>query len=210
MLRVRNIGFILATIATLLMIGCAQQQSFQPIETTEVATMTDPSNKSTKRTMSLGPGDIFEVRVFNEDNLSNVYRVSDTGHINFPFIGAVLVANLTSNQLANYLEEILIDYLKSPQVSVFIKEFHSKKVYVFGQVRKPGTFGYEDGMNIIQAITLAGGLQPLADPNGTYVNRVVDGVEKRIQISIRDIGKGEASNLTLEPGDIIYVPESIF
>ena len=98
------------------------------------------------------------------------------------------------------MESKLTEYLKTPQVSVFIKEFNSKKIYVFGQVRKPGTFGYEDGMSIVQAITLAGGFQPVADPNGTYVNRVVSGNEQKIKVAVEDIGRGKAPNLVLEPG----------
>ena len=160
--------------------------------------------------MSLGPGDIFEVRVYQEKDLSNTYRVSDDGTISFPLIGTVAVHSLSSPQLANILQTRLQAYLKNPQVSVFVKEFQSKKIYVFGQVRKPGTFSFEDGMNIIEAITLAGGLQPLADPHGTFVNRVTNGDEKKIKVSIKDIGKGEAPNLVLQPGDIVYVPESMF
>jgi protein involved in polysaccharide export with SLBB domain len=163
-----------------------------------------------KKTLALGAGDIFEIRVYNEKDISNIYRVSNSGYINFPLLGTVEVNGLTSIQLVSFLQLKLKKYLKNPQVSVFIKEFHSKKVYVFGQVRKPGTFTYEDNMNIIQAITLAGGLQPLADPNGTFVNRVINGAEQKIKVAIKDIGKGEAPNVVLQPGDIVYVPESLF
>ena len=160
--------------------------------------------------MSLGPGDIFEVRVYGEKDLSDVYRVSDAGTISFPLAGTIYVNKLDSTEVVAKLTTRLEKYLKNPQVSVFIKEFQSKKVYVFGQVRKPGTFSYQDGMNIIQAITLAGGLQPLANPNATYINRVVNGAEQRIKVAIQDIGQGEAPNIYLKPGDIVYVPESMF
>ena len=91
-----------------------------------------------------------------------------------------------------------------------VVEFRSKKVSIFGLVKNPGTFPYESGMTIVHAITLAGGFEPLADENGTYINRTVKGVERRFQVSVKRIGKGEAKNVLLLPGDVIYIPESMF
>ena len=206
---------IILTTFTWALTGCLASQP-APIEPTSSAqpkiavAPIAPVIKGESLNMSLGPGDIFEVRVYQEKDLSNIYRVSHSGAINFPLIGNLTVNKLTSSALTQILTDRLKEYLKNPQVSVFVKEFQSKKIYVFGQVRKPGTFSYEEGMSIIQAITLAGGLQPLADPNKTYVNRVIKGLEQRIKVAVRDIGKGEAPNLYLKPGDIIYVPESMF
>lgn len=196
-------------------VGCASSSNTQtsPQAATPASQSTAPVQTipaAASQSLALGAGDIFEIRVYNEKDISNIYRVSNSGYINFPLLGATKVNGLTSTQLVSFLELKLKEFLRNPQVSVFIKEFHSKKVYVFGQVRKPGTFTYEENMNIIQAITLAGGLQPLADPNGTFVNRVVNGTEQKIKVAIRDIGKGEAPNVVLHPGDIVYVPESLF
>ena len=210
------------SLLSLLTIGCSAfpgaNDSNPKMISSNAESVATPSQANTvnivstaaSKTLALGPGDIFEIRVYNEKDISNIYRVSNSGHIDFPLLGSIKVDSLTSNQLVGVLETKLKEFLKNPQVSVFIKEFHSKKVYVFGQVRKPGTFTYEENMNIIQAITLAGGLQPLADPNGTFVNRVVNGAEQKIKVAVKDIGKGEAPNIVLQPGDIIYVPESLF
>jgi polysaccharide export outer membrane protein len=198
-------------------VGCASGKTQTPVKSAAKATVAPAQSQVVvaeatiaSGTMSLGPGDIFEVRVYGEKDLSDVYRVSDAGTISFPLAGTIYVNKLDSTEVIAKLTTRLGKYLKSPQVSVFIKEFQSKKVYVFGQVRKPGTFSYQDGMNIIQAITLAGGLQPLANPNATYINRVVNGAEQRIKVAIQDIGQGEAPNIYLKPGDIVYVPESMF
>ena len=160
---------------------------------------------------TLGPGDVFEVKVFQEKDLSGVYRVSSAGKINFPLIGYVDVAGLTPSEVANKLAALLEkDYLRNPQVDVFVKEYNSKKIYVFGQVKKPGTFKYENGMTIVQAITLAGGFTPLAAPNKTSVTRILDGKEVRFTLAVEKIGEGAAKNFPLLPGDIIFVPESLF
>jgi polysaccharide export outer membrane protein len=83
-------------------------------------------------------------------------------------------------------------------------------VFVFGQVQRPGTFKYQQGMKIVEVINLAGGFARLADQSGTYVTRSVNGNEQRILVSVPAIAEGREPNLTLEPGDIIYVPEAIF
>jgi protein involved in polysaccharide export with SLBB domain len=159
---------------------------------------------------TLGAGDIFEVRIFQEEDLSGTYRVGSDGSFNFPLIGNINIEGLTPNQSSDKIKENLKVYLVNPQVSIFIKEFNSKKVFVFGEVQRPGTFNYENRMNIIQAITLAGGFAKFADRNGTFVTRLIEGQEQRIQISVRSIGEGKRPNFSLEPGDIVYVPQSMF
>lgn len=158
----------------------------------------------------LGPGDIFEIRVYGEEDLSGLYRVSPDGSINFPLLGRLHVTGLSADGLNDLVTERLKKYLKEPHVSTYVKEYNSQKIYVFGEVRKPGTFSFEPGMNIIQAITLAGGFDKLADENGTYITRRVEGREEKIEVRVDDIGQGLASNEFLRPGDIVYVPESMF
>jgi protein involved in polysaccharide export with SLBB domain len=159
---------------------------------------------------ALGPGDVFEVRVFGEQDLSGDYRVGADGSIDFPLIGRIAVEGSTPAELSVTLATALKTFVRQPQVSIFVKELKSKKVYVFGQVQKPGTFNFEQGMNIIQAITLAGGFAQLANKSSAFVTRVVLGKEQRLEVSITDIGDGRVPNFEILPGDIIFVPESMF
>jgi len=160
---------------------------------------------------TLGPGDVFQVKVYQEKDLSGVYRVSAAGKINFPLIGFVEVVGLTPSEVANKVAMLLEkDYLRNPQVDVFVTEYNSKKVYVFGQVKKPGTYKYEPEMTIIQAITLAEGFTPLASRNKTSVTRLVNGEEVRITLPVERIGEGVEKNFAILPGDIVFVPESLF
>jgi len=152
-----------------------------------------------------------EVRVFGDADLSGVYRVSSDGMINFPLVGKVKADGLSSTGLADLLTARLKDgFLKDPQVSVFVKEYNSKKVFVFGEVQKPGTFPYEDDMTIIQAITIAGGFTKTAAKNKVAVTRLEDGTEKRVFLSVEEIGRGKEKNFFMKPGDIVFVPESLF
>jgi len=100
-------------------------------------------------------------------------------------------------------------FLREPQVTVFVKEFRSKKVFVLGQVAKPGTFSFEQGMNLIQVITLAGGFTNLAARSRTLITRISKGKERRVIVDADEISQGTQPNITLSPGDIIFVPESI-
>ncbi len=159
---------------------------------------------------SLGAGDVFEVRVFQEPDLSGAFRLSSAGTIDFPLCGQVHLGGLSTDAAAQALARCLANgYLRNPQVSIFVKEYNSKKIFVFGEVQKPGTFTYEDGMNIVQAITLAGGFAARAAKNSTSVTRAVDGSQSRIKVAVEDIGRGRAENFALRPGDIIFVPESL-
>jgi protein involved in polysaccharide export with SLBB domain len=160
---------------------------------------------------ALGPGDVFEVRVFQEPDLSGIYRVGSDGMIYFPLCGTIGVAGLQSSDIGEELEHCLqAGYLKRPQVSIYVKEYNSKKIFVLGEVQHPGTFPYDDNMSIVQAITLAGGFSPHAEKNNTSVARLVKGQEQRFRVPVVDIGTGRAPNFDLHPGDIVFVPESLF
>jgi len=158
---------------------------------------------------TLGAADVLDVRVYQEADLSGPFRVSAEGTIDYPFCGRLKVAGLSSTALVDLISTCLRNgYLKNPQVTVFLKEYNSKKIFVFGEVQKAGTFPFEERMSIIQAITLAGGFNKLAAKNSVIVTRVIEGVERKVKVPVENIGEGRESNFALQPGDIVFVPES--
>ena len=160
---------------------------------------------------TLGPGDVFEVKVFNEKELSGIYRVSSSGSIRFPLVGRLQVEGLTGFDAADLIQDKLGEkFLRNPQVRILIREYNSKKVSVFGEVNKPGTFKYEDGMTVIQAVSMAGGFTKLAAKDDTNVTRLVEGAEHKYPVPVEAIAQGKTKNFYLEPGDIVYVPESFW
>lgn len=160
---------------------------------------------------TLGPGDVLEVRVYREPELSGIYQVGSEGDVVFPLCQRVVVNGLTPNGAADRLRACLASgFLRDPQVSVVVKEYNSKKVFVFGEVQKPGTFVFQDGMSVVQAVTIAGGFTKTAAQNATSVTRRVNGQEVRVKVNVQDIALGKAPNFILEPGDIVFVPESLF
>jgi protein involved in polysaccharide export with SLBB domain len=180
----------------------------QTIDASEVPPPSTSAHAENRRT--LGPGDLVEVKVFQETDHSGVWALSPEGTIDYPLCGKVHLAGRTSGTAADELRACLSRYLKHPEVSVVIREYNSKKIFVFGEVQKPGTFSYEDGMTIIEAITQAGGLTKLASPNSTQVARQAEGQQLKIRVPVKDIRDGAEKNFALQPGDIVFVPESLF
>ena len=173
----------------------------------------DSAPAATERALAttLGSGDLVEVRVFQEQDLSGIWRVAPDGTIDYPLCGKVKLLELDASGAADALTTCLREgFLRRPQVSVLVREFNSKKVFVFGEVQKPGTFPYEDNMSIIHALTLAGGFTKVAAKNGINVTRLVDGQERKIRVPAEEIAQGQTKNFTLLPGDIVFVPESFF
>ena len=160
---------------------------------------------------TLGSGDLLEVKVYEEADLSGPYRISPEGSIDFPLCGKVPLNGKTQGGAADAITRCLATrYLKNPHVSVLLREYNSKKVFVFGEVQRPGTFPFDTDMSIIQAVTLAGGFTRAAAKNSLSVTRIIDGQERKIRVPVEDIGTGKERNFQLQPGDIVFVPESFF
>jgi polysaccharide biosynthesis/export protein len=161
---------------------------------------------------SLGPGDVFEVRVFGEKDLSGEYQVASDGTIDFPLLGSVMVAGKESNVIAAELADELAkrDIIVDPHVLVRVREATSKRISVLGAVAKPGTLSIVAGMTIVQAVSQAGGFTPLASKDETVVTRRVKGKLQRYRITMTEITRGNAEDIKVSPGDIIFVPERVF
>ncbi|MFW6067495.1 MAG: polysaccharide biosynthesis/export family protein [Myxococcota bacterium] len=160
----------------------------------------------------LGVGDIFEVRVYGEEDLTGRYSVAEDGSIDFPLIGRLEVRDMKPPEVANLLEEKLVEmgYLRSPHVSILVEEYRSKRISVVGAVSEPGSYPVTPGMTIMQAISSAGGFTALANQNSTTVTRRIEDELTRIRVPAGRIQRGEAPDFRLQPGDIVYVPERVF
>jgi protein involved in polysaccharide export with SLBB domain len=166
-----------------------------------------PSQQVYEEDTTLGPGDVFEVRVFQQEKMSQVYSASSEGTISFPLIGEVEVTGKSPAQVETEIRDRLADgYLKDPQVSVLVKEYKSKKISVFGQVRKPGTLGFTDGMTVVEAVSQAGGFTPMARENAVTITRGEGDDKKTYTVPVESIGKGTAKQFYIRPGDVIFVP----
>ncbi len=199
----RRLALLALLALPLALAACAGRGAVRPSEAEVPATPAIASR--------LGPGDVFEVRVYQEPELSGIYQVDPRGEVTFPLCQRVALTGLTASEAADAIRACLAKgFLRDPQVALLVREWNSKKVFVFGEVQKPGTFPFEDGMSVVQAVTLAGGFTRTAAQNSTSVTRKVNGQELKVKVNVQDIALGRAPNFTLQPGDIVYVPESLF
>ncbi len=170
------------------------------------------SADSGEQNYHIGVGDLLQVEVYDEKDLTKEVRVLTDGFISFPLIGALKAAGLTVGQLEKKITaRLAAKYLVSPQVTVFVKEFSS--VFVFGEVKNPGSFPLYGRMTAFEAITLAGGFTEVANPSRVKViRREKDGQEVSFVVDIERITKkGDASqDRELQANDRVIVPRGFF
>ena len=157
----------------------------------------------------IGAKDLLEIKVFGIDELNQTVRVSEEGKILLPLLGEIEVEGLTQNGLVQKLEELLSEkYLQDPQVSIFIREYQSKRVSVLGAIRTPGPIEILGRQTLLQVISEAGGLTSEAGSDIIVIRQLADGSSTSLKISIDDLVlKGDPTlNIPLQPGDIVNVP----
>jgi polysaccharide export outer membrane protein len=192
-----------AMLAGALIVGSCQgrQQHVENVASTQGSSAED----------RVGVDDSFEVRVYGEGELSGVYRVSTDGTVDYPLAGRLYVAGLRTGDVQQLLVARLKDkYLKSPQITVTIKERNSQKVSVLGQVAKPGQVTYYPNMTVVDAIASAGGFTGIAAKNSVNLRREVAGKIETHVLPVADISEGRSANIMVLPGDVLVVDERVF
>src|SRR4030043_848801 len=116
--------------------------------------------KTSQRDYKIGPEDLVEVTVFEEEKLNKTVRVSSQGNISLPLLGILKVKGLTANELEKEIRDLLAEkYFQDPHVSVFIKEYRNQRISVMGAVDKPGVFDVTGQKTILGILGMAGGLK---------------------------------------------------
>jgi polysaccharide export outer membrane protein len=158
----------------------------------------------------VGRQDLLEIKVFDLDELSQTVRVADDGSITVPLLGRLQVAGLTKGELESLIARLLEErFVRDPQVTIFVKEYESKKVAVSGAVKKPGTYEMLGEKTLLEMISQAGGLD-VEPGKQIYIFRQANdgGTAERLAVDLdRLVYRADASlNVALAPGDIVYVP----
>jgi len=158
----------------------------------------------------LGPGDEIAIRVMGQpDYTLERVKVSPTGNIYHPLLGAVEVGGVTIPQLIERLTRDLSEYLINPKVNADLIEANSAKIGVLGDVSRPGILVMNKPMSVLEAITASGGIADTGDRSGVIVLRQSrDGRSQALKVNIKRITEGKAraeENITLQAGDTIIV-----
>jgi polysaccharide biosynthesis/export protein len=155
----------------------------------------------------IGVDDVLNVQVWDYKELDQTMPVRPDGKISFPLVGEVRAAGLTASQLTELLTERLSRSVKSPNVSVVVREIKSLRVFFVGQVARPGAYPIKPGTPLLQALTLAGGLAPGADLAAAYVVRE----NQRIALDLRRLIQDAdlTQNIALRTDDTVVVPDLV-
>lgn len=170
----------------------------------------------------LGEGDLLTISVFDNPDLTTQARVSGANKVNFPLVGEVEVGGFSVSEAEQRIAQLLSDgYILNPQVSIFILEYHSKRVTILGEVNKPGLYELSGNVTILELISKAGGLTQNAGENilikrkdlgAVSPGTVKDPKDKYISISLKDLmEKGDLSlNESVQDGDSVFVNKGGF
>jgi protein involved in polysaccharide export with SLBB domain len=148
----------------------------------------------------LGTGDKLRINVYGEDDLSGEFLVDSSGQVQLPLVGQVKAAGLTLHEFVAEISAALMNgYLKDPKVSVEVENY--RPFYIMGEVNKPGEYPYENGLNVLGAIALAGGYTYRANDSEVYLRR---------SGSTREEVMPADASTKINPGDIVRVAERLF
>jgi polysaccharide export outer membrane protein len=156
----------------------------------------------------LGPGDVLGIVFWREPDMSAEVVVRPDGRISIPLLNDIVVTGLTPEQLRQKLAVDAQRYVQDPNVTVVVKQINSRRVFITGQVSKPGPYPLTASMNVLQLISTAGGLLEYADEKGIVVMRNENGKTTNYIFNYKEVvhRKNLKQNIDLKPGDTVVVP----
>ncbi len=185
-------------------LALAQESDAQPNPSLDA----DSGSESVESTYRIGPQDVLQISVWKDEILSREVVVRPDGFISFPLIGEVLAENRPVGELAKEMDKRLTQFVADPRISIVVAQVNSFKIYVIGKVNRPGEFQLGQYTDVMQALSLAGGLTPFAREGSIKVLRRVNGVQTTSAFDYSDVLKGDSleQNIILQRGDIVMVP----
>ena len=169
----------------------------------------EPSAGADRAAYLIQPGDVLGVSVWREDGLQQEVLVRPDGGISFPLVGEVRAAGQSVPQVAEEISEKLAKFIPDPVVNVTLLQLQGNQVYVIGKVNRPGNFTVTRQLDVLQALSMAGGMSAFADDKNILVlRRGANGQQSAHRFNYRQVEQGEAleQNIHLEPGDVVVVP----
>jgi len=183
-----------------------QDKSAPPEKPADTAAATQTKAANEDPSYKIGTEDVLTINVWKENDISRTVPVRPDGKISLPLLNDVQAEGLTPQQLAASIREGLKKYMSEPEVTVIVSAVNSRKVYVMGEVSKPGAQPLLSGMTALQALANAGSFTQFASLKGIYVLRKENGKQTRLPFNYKSVVKGNQPDLELKAGDTIVVP----
>ena len=171
---------------------------------TAIAQQVVPPDESYK----ILPGDMLQISVWGEENLQGEVLVRPDGALSFPLCGDISARNQSVSELQEEIKKRLSRYISDPVVTVSVAQVLGNKVYVIGQVTRPGVFVVNPQVDVLQALSMAGGTTPFAKLNDIKILRRTGDSQQALQFRYDDVIKGRnlTQNIILQSGDVVVVP----
>ncbi len=168
----------------------------------------DTQDMESEPSYLIQPGDRIAVSVWKEQELQSIALVRPDGEISIPLVGDIRTTNRTIAQVREEITERLSQYIPDPVVTVAPQELAGNQIYVIGKVNRPGAFPINRFVDVVQALSIAGGMSPFAAANKIKVLRRMGGKEIVIDFKYEEIEKGInlEQNIVLQSGDVVVVP----
>ena len=156
----------------------------------------------------IGPDDVLSISFWREKDLSADVTVRPDGKVTVPLLNDVMASGRTPEQLRDAIQQMARAFLEDPTPTVVVKEIKSRRVFITGQVEKPGPYPLNDRLTVLQLIAVAGGLKEFADGKSITVMRTVNGRVVALPFNYRDVVRRKHldQNVELRPGDTVVVP----
>ncbi len=156
----------------------------------------------------LQPGDVIEVSVWKEQDLQREILIRPDGGFTFPLAGEIDSLGKTVDDVRSILSERLKRYVPSPVVTIAVKSIGGNRIYVIGKVNHAGEFPFSSALDVMQAISLAGGTTSFAALNDIVILRRHNGQQQAIHFRYSDVARGRdlEQNIQLQSGDTVVVP----
>ncbi|HEU4531187.1 MAG TPA: polysaccharide biosynthesis/export family protein [Steroidobacteraceae bacterium] len=168
----------------------------------DTATAQDPAGYTVKA------GDLLSVSVWKEPDLQREALVRPDGSFSFPLVGEVDARGKTVADLTKIVSQRLGKYISDPVVTVSVQEIKGNKIYVIGQVNKPGEFVVNPSVDVMQALSMAGGTTPFAALGDIVILRRTTAGKQALPFKYNDVARGRnlQQNIDLQSGDVVVVP----
>lgn len=154
------------------------------------------------------PGDVLQISVWGEENLQGEVLVRPDNGISFPLCGDISAKDRSVIELQEEITKRLTRYISNPVVSVSVTQVLGNKIYVIGQVARPGVFVVNPQVDVLQALSMAGGGTPFASLNDIKILRRIGDRQQTLEFKYNDVIKGRSleQNVILQSGDVVIVP----
>jgi polysaccharide export outer membrane protein len=186
----------------------AQEPTENPKPAKPAATVVAAKPATDDPNYLIGAQDVLDISVWKEPEVSRTVPVRPDGKISLPLLNDVQAAGLTPSQLAAQLTESLKKFVANPQVTVIVATINSQRIYLMGEITRPGAYPLLPGMTVLQALSSGGGFTPYANLKKIYLLRLESGKQTKYPFNYKEVigGKNPAQNIPLKAGDTIVVP----